>query len=44
MLRWTVIYEELTGDAKAAHFYGPAAVGAKASPVVPVTSSLASQS
>ena len=42
MLRWTVTYKGLTGDAKAAHFHGPAAVGAKAAPVVPITGSLTS--
>lgn len=41
-LKWTVTYEGLTGDATAAHFHGPAAVGANAKPVVPITGALAS--
>jgi hypothetical protein len=39
---WTVTYKGLTGKATAAHFHGPAAVGAKAAPVVPIVGSLAS--
>jgi hypothetical protein len=39
---WTVTYEGLTGDASAAHFHGPAEVGANAAPVVPIEGSLAS--
>ena len=35
-LSWTVTYTGLTGPATAAHFHGPAAVGANAPPVVPV--------
>jgi hypothetical protein len=41
-LSWTITYSGLTGDAKAAHFHGPAAVGAKAAPVVPIEGNLAS--
>jgi CHRD domain-containing protein len=41
-LTWTVTYEGLTGDATAAHFHGPADVGANAPPVVPIEGSLAS--
>jgi hypothetical protein len=37
MLSWTVTYQGLTGDVTAAHFHGPAAVGAKADPVVPLS-------
>jgi len=36
MLNWTVTYSGLTGDVPAAHFHGPAAMGAKAPPVVPI--------
>jgi CHRD domain len=41
-LTWTVTYSGLTGDASAAHFHGPAAAGANASPVVPIPAPLAS--
>ena len=41
-LQWTVTYEGLTGDATAAHFHGPAAAGANAKPVVPITGALTS--
>jgi hypothetical protein len=41
-LTWTVTYKKLTGKATAAHFHGPAAVGAKAPPVVPITGKLTS--
>jgi hypothetical protein len=41
-LTWTITYSGLTGDATAAHFHGPADVGAKADPVVPIAGSLAS--
>ena len=41
-LTWTVTYKKLTGKATAAHFHGPAGVGAKAPPVVPITGKLAS--
>ena len=36
-LTYHVTYENLTGPATAAHFHGPAAVGAKAGPQVAVT-------
>ena len=36
MLTWTIDYQGLTGDVTAAHFHGPAPVGEKASPVVPI--------
>ncbi|HXP29720.1 MAG TPA: CHRD domain-containing protein [Stellaceae bacterium] len=36
-LTWTVAYGGLTGDAKAAHFHGPAAAGANAGVLVPIT-------
>jgi hypothetical protein len=42
MLSWTVSYSGLTGKATAAHFHGPAAVGAKAAPVVPIKGDLTS--
>ena len=38
MLTYTVTYKDLSGPATAAHFHGPAAVGANAAPVVPMTS------
>jgi CHRD domain len=41
-LTWTVTYSGLTGPATAAHFHGPAKVGSKASPVVPITGDLKS--
>jgi hypothetical protein len=41
-LTWTVTYSGLTGNASAAHFHGPAAVGANASPVVPIPPPLTS--
>ncbi len=41
-LSWTITYEGLTGDAKAAHFHGPAQPGANASPVVPIEGTLTS--
>jgi hypothetical protein len=41
-LTWTVTYKGLTGKATAAHFHGPAAVGAKAPPVVPIKGKLTS--
>lgn len=37
---WKVTYKGLTGKATAAHFHGPAAVGASAPPVVPIKGSL----
>ena len=39
---WTIKYSGLTGDATAAHFHGPAAIGANAGPALPIVSSLAS--
>ena len=42
MLTWTVTYDGLTGDVVAAHFHGPAAAGAKAPPVVPISAPYAS--
>ena len=41
-LSWTITYSGLSGPATAAHFHGPAAVGANAGPVVPISGSLAS--
>ena len=41
-LTWTITYSGLTGEAAAAHFHGPAAPGANAAPVVPITGKLAS--
>jgi hypothetical protein len=42
MLMWTITYSGLTGPATAAHFHGPAKVGEKAPPVVPIKGDLAS--
>lgn len=42
MLTWTITYEGLSGEATAAHFHGPAAVGANADPVVPIDGALTS--
>ena len=39
---WTITYSNLTGDATAAHFHGPAAADANAGPVIPIEGSLAS--
>lgn len=41
-MTYTITYTGLTGPATAAHFHGPAAAGANAPPVVPVTGSVAS--
>ena len=41
-LSWTIKYSGLTGEATAAHFHGPAAVGANAGPALPIVGSLAS--
>ena len=41
-MAWTITYSGLTGPATAAHFHGPAAVGAAAPPVVPIKGELAS--
>ena len=35
-LTWSVTFADLSGDATAAHFHGPADVGATAGPVVPI--------
>ena len=35
-LTWTIEYKDLTGPVTAAHFHGPATVGEKAAPVVPI--------
>jgi hypothetical protein len=37
---WKVTYENLTGDATAAHFHGPAKVGANAPPVVDISGNI----
>jgi CHRD domain len=39
---WTITYSGLTGPATAAHFHGPAAAGANAPPVAPLSGNLAS--
>ena len=39
-LTWTITYSGLTGPATAAHFHGPAKIGAKAPPVVPISGDL----
>ena len=41
-MTYTITYTGLTGPATAAHFHGPAAAGANAPPVVPITGSVAS--
>ncbi len=41
-LSWTVTYTGTTGPATAAHFHGPAAVGANAPPLVPLSGSMTS--
>ena len=41
-LTWTIAYSGLTGPAAAAHFHGPAKVGVKAAPVVPIKGDLKS--
>ena len=41
-LLWTVTYASPTGEATAAHFYGPAGVTANAPAVVPLSGSLMS--
>ena len=41
-LSWTVTYTGLTGPATAAHFHGPAAIGANAPPVVPLSGAMTS--
>lgn len=42
VLMWTITYKDLSGDATAAHFHGPAKAGEKADPVVPIAEPLAS--
>lgn len=41
-LTWTITYSDLSGPATAAHFHGPAKVGEKAGPVVPIEGDLKS--
>lgn len=41
-LSWTIKYSGLTGEATAAHFHGPAVVGANAGPALPIVGSLVS--
>lgn len=38
---WKITYTGLTGDASAAHFHGPAAVGANAGPAVDISGKIA---
>lgn len=38
---WKITYSGLTGDASAAHFHGPAAVGANAGPAVDISGKIA---
>jgi hypothetical protein len=40
-LSWTVTSSGLSGDATAAHFHGPAAVGENADPVIDISASVA---
>jgi CHRD domain len=42
IMKWTVKYSGLTGNATSAHFHGPAIAGENASPVVTVDGNLAS--
>jgi CHRD domain-containing protein len=37
---WKITYENLTGDATAAHFHGPAKVGENAGPIVDITANI----
>jgi hypothetical protein len=37
---WKITYENLTGDATAAHFHGPAKVGENADPIVDITANI----
>ena len=39
-LSWTVNYSGLTGEATAAHFYGPAAAGENAAPAVDISAAI----
>jgi hypothetical protein len=41
-LTWTITYKDLSGEATAAHFHGPADVGKNAKPVVPIKPPLTS--
>lgn len=41
-LTWTITSSGLTGEATAAHFHGPAAVGENAGPVVDISKNVAS--
>ena len=41
-LTWKITYQDMSGDATAAHFHGPAKAGEKADPVVPIPDPLAS--
>lgn len=41
-LKWRIEYSGLTGDVTAAHFHGPAAPGANAPPIVPLSGPLKS--
>ena len=41
-MTYTITYSGLTGPATAAHFHGPAAAGANAPPVVPISGSMTS--
>src|SRR2546421_5190587 len=43
-LSWTVTYNGLTGDAKAAHFHGPAGPGQNAPPVINISGKIQSGS
>ena len=43
-LKWTIQYSGLTGDATAAHFHGPAAVGENAGPAVDISGKIESGS
>lgn len=39
---WTITYSGLSGDATAAHFHGPAAVGENAGPVIDISGKIES--
>ena len=43
-LKWTIQHSGLTGDATAAHFHGPAAVGENAGPAVDISGKIESGS
>ena len=43
-LKWTIQYSGLTGNATAAHFHGPAAVGENAGPAVDISGKIESGS